>query len=71
MLEFRHQLLEETLRPTRAERAQQLKAIDEALRQFIQEQLTGDIRARVGGVVLIVLGLIVTTIEGVWAILSS
>lgn len=71
MLRFRHELLEQTVRPTRAETRTQIDWVDRALREFIHEELTGSIRTRIWGVTLIVLGLICATVGGTWATLSG
>lgn len=69
--ELRDRLLEETIRPTRREARQRIEAYDAALRDFIRQQLTGDIGTRVWGVGLIVTGVVLTTIGGVWATVVS
>jgi hypothetical protein len=71
ILDFRHQLLEETVRTTRAETRAWIEEIDLAFREFIREQLTGDIGTRIWGVRLILLGLVCATGGGVWATLST
>lgn len=69
MLKFRHEVLEQTVRPTRAETGTQIDGVDRALREFLHEDLTGSIRARIWGVTLIVVGLICATVGGTWATL--
>lgn len=69
--ELRHQLIKQTVRPTRAEARNQLESYDDSVRRFIRTQLTGDIGARAWGVALIVLGLTLATIGGVWATVAS
>lgn len=69
--DFRHKLLEETLRPSRAEVSGQIEVADERLRRFLSEQLVGGLRVRALGVGLIVIGLILATGGSLWSTLEG